>query len=46
MNNLYTQLNAGLSPAEALRNAKLRLLRGKERLWQDPHFWSAFVAFQ
>jgi CHAT domain-containing protein len=46
MKNLYIQLKAGLSPAEALWNAKLRMLRGRERLWQDPHFWSAFVAFQ
>jgi CHAT domain-containing protein len=46
MKYLYVQLKAGLSPAEALRSAKLRMLRGKERLWQDPHFWSAFVAFQ
>jgi len=46
MKNLYIQLKTGLSPAEALRNAKLRMLRGRERLWQDPHFWSAFVAFQ
>jgi len=38
------RLKTGLSPAEALRDAKLRMLRGRERLWQDPHFWSAFVA--
>lgn len=46
MKNLYVQLKAGLSPAAALRNAKLRMLHGREQSWQDPHFWSAFVAFQ
>jgi len=46
MKDLYVQMKAGLSPAEALRNAKLSLLRGREQLWRDPHFWSAFVAFQ
>jgi CHAT domain-containing protein len=46
MKDLYAGLKNGLTPAEALRNSKLRMLHGSDRLWQDPHFWSAFVAFQ
>jgi CHAT domain-containing protein len=46
MKTLYASLKAGASPAGALREAKLRMLHGKEGLWRDPHFWSAFVAFQ
>src|SRR5260370_23088670 len=35
--SLYTQLKAGLSPAEALQRAKLRMLHGQQEVWRHPH---------
>jgi len=46
MQNLYAQLNAGLDPEDALREAKLRMLRGNRDLWRDPHFWAPFIALR
>jgi CHAT domain-containing protein len=46
MQNLYAQLNTGLGPEDALREAKLRMLRGNRNLWRDPHFWAPFVVLQ
>ncbi|MGA3025974.1 MAG: CHAT domain-containing protein [Bryobacteraceae bacterium] len=46
MQDLYAQLNAGLAPEDALREAKLRMLRGPWDLWRDPHFWAPFIVLQ
>jgi CHAT domain-containing protein len=46
MKGLYVALKAGRSPAEALRETTARMLRGEEREWQGPHFWSALGPFQ
>ena len=46
MRALYAQLNAGLAPEDALRQAKLRMLHGDRELWRDPHFWAPFVVLQ
>jgi CHAT domain-containing protein len=37
------QLTRGLSPAAALRLAQLHV--SKQRRWQDPYFWAAFVTY-
>jgi tetratricopeptide (TPR) repeat protein len=42
MKQLYYELNRGVPKAEALRNAKLRLLRSSSEL-RDPKYWAAFV---
>lgn len=42
MREFYAGLSAGLSKAEALRQAKLRLLRGAS-VRRHPAYWSAFV---
>jgi CHAT domain-containing protein/Tfp pilus assembly protein PilF len=42
MRRFYSALwREGLTPAAALRSAKLSLRR--ERRWRDPHFWASFV---
>ena len=46
MQGLYEQLNAGLGPEDALRQAKLRMLRGNRDLWRDPHFWAPFIVLE
>ena len=44
MNNFYTNLLAtGMSKEEALRTAKLKML--KDRRYRHPFFWSAFVMY-
>ncbi len=43
MKAFYQNLTRGLAKDEALRQAKLQLLRGKQRAWAHPYFWAAFV---
>lgn len=43
MKDFYKRLRQGLAKDEALRQAKLTLLKGKQRAWQHPYFWAAFV---
>jgi CHAT domain-containing protein/Tfp pilus assembly protein PilF len=43
MKAFYENLNRGLSKSEALRQAKLTLLRGKDNAWHHPYYWGAFV---
>lgn len=43
MKAFYRNLTRGLPKDEALRQAKLQLLRGKQRTWGHPYFWAAFV---
>jgi len=43
MRNFYRNLNRGLSKGEAMRRAKLAMLRGSQATWQHPYFWAAFV---
>jgi CHAT domain-containing protein len=45
MAQMYRQLQLGRAPAEALREAKLALLRSGTAL-QKPYFWGAFLHFQ
>ncbi|MFN0106795.1 MAG: CHAT domain-containing protein [Bryobacteraceae bacterium] len=45
MAQMYRQLQLGRSPPEALREAKLALLRSGTAL-QKPYFWGAFLHFQ
>lgn len=45
MEQMYRQLQLGRPPAEALREAKLALLRSGTAL-QKPYFWGAFLHFQ
>jgi CHAT domain-containing protein len=43
MGNFYRNLNRGTPKGEAMRKAKLAMLRGSQRSWQHPYFWAAFV---
>lgn len=43
MGNFYRNLNRGTPKGEAMRRAKLAMLRGSQRSWQHPYFWAAFV---
>lgn len=43
MRAFYTRLNRGATKPEALRDAKLQLLRGSNPAWRSPYFWGAFV---
>jgi CHAT domain-containing protein len=43
MRNFYRNLNRGLPKGEAMRQAKLAMLRGSQASWQHPYFWAAFV---
>ncbi len=43
MKEFYQNLKRGMSKDEALRQAKLRLLRGKQQTWHHPYFWASFV---
>lgn len=45
MEQMYRQIELGRTPGEALREAKLALLRGGTAL-QKPYFWGAFLHFQ
>jgi CHAT domain-containing protein len=43
MRSFYLNLRRGLSKNEALRQAKLSLLRSSQPSWHHPYFWAAFV---
>jgi CHAT domain-containing protein len=43
MKTFYQNLNRGLPKDEALREAKLTLINGSQRLWSHPYFWAPFV---
>jgi CHAT domain-containing protein len=43
MKSFYQNLNRGAPKSQALRQAKLALLRGKNSTWSQPYFWAAFV---
>lgn len=43
MESFYRSLNHRLSQNEAMRQAKLTLLRSPQALWRHPYFWAAFV---
>ncbi len=43
MGSFYRNLNRGLPKGEAMRRAKLAMLRGSQASWQHPYFWAAFV---
>jgi CHAT domain-containing protein len=43
MASFYRNLNRGLPKAEAMREAKLRLIRSPQSTWHHPYFWAAFV---
>jgi len=43
MKSFYGGLNRGLPKTAALRQAKLSLLHGENKLWRHPYFWAAFV---
>jgi CHAT domain-containing protein len=39
----YQNLNQNAPKSDALRQAKLRLLGGKNPAWRHPYYWAAFV---
>ncbi len=43
MRQFYGHLKAGVERDEALRRAKLALMRGPNRAWRHPYFWAPFV---
>lgn len=43
MKSFYKHLQQGLGKDEALRQAKLELLRGQQPAWRHPYFWAPFV---
>ena len=43
MENFYRNLNRGLPKGEAMRRAKLAMLRGSQTSWRHPYYWAAFV---
>jgi CHAT domain-containing protein/Tfp pilus assembly protein PilF len=43
MKAFYQRLHRGLAKDEALRQAKLTLIKGRQRSWQHPYFWAPFV---
>jgi CHAT domain-containing protein len=43
MKIFYRNLNHGIPKDEALREAKLTLINGSQRLWGHPYFWAPFV---
>jgi CHAT domain-containing protein len=44
MDGLYAGIAAGKRPAEALREAKLEMLRAGGR-FREPYYWAAFVIY-
>lgn len=46
MSAFYRHIDAGQPVADALREAKLSLLRGGRATWAHPHHWSPFIALQ
>lgn len=43
MKSFYQNLRQGKAKDEALREAKLELLKGPQRAWRHPYYWAAFV---
>lgn len=43
MKAFYRNVSRGQSRAEALRQAKLSLLRGSQPTWRHPYFWAPFI---
>ncbi len=43
MKAFYKNLSQGLSKNDALRQAKLQLLRGQQPAWRHPYYWAPFV---
>lgn len=43
MESFYRRMKAGERPAEALRQAKLEMLRAEPTAWRNPYFWAPFV---
>jgi CHAT domain-containing protein len=43
MKAFYQNLNRGLAKDEALRQAKLTLMKGGQRAWRHPYYWASFV---
>jgi CHAT domain-containing protein/TolA-binding protein len=43
MESFYRRMKAGERPAEALRQAKLEMLRAEPAAWRNPYFWAPFV---
>jgi CHAT domain-containing protein len=43
MKAFYQNLNRGLPKDEALRQAKLSLIKSRQRTWRHPYFWAPFV---
>jgi CHAT domain-containing protein len=43
MKSFYTNLKNGQPKDEALRQAKLSLIRGKQMTWRHPYYWAPFV---
>jgi CHAT domain-containing protein len=43
MKAFYKNLRQGMSKDAALRQAKLRLLRGQQPAWRHPYYWAPFV---
>ncbi len=43
MKTFYGNLNRGIHRAEALRQAKLKLMRSGSAAWRHPYYWAPFV---
>lgn len=43
MKSFYKHLNQGLSKDDALRQAKLEMLRSPQAAWRHPYYWAPFV---
>ena len=43
MASFYRNLRQGLTKDEAMRQARLTLLHGPQRVWRHPYYWAAFV---
>jgi len=43
MKAFFRNLNKGISNDDALRDAKLTLINGRQRTWRHPYFWAPFV---
>ncbi len=43
MKSFYQNLRQGKTKEDALRLAKLELLKGPQRAWRHPYYWAAFV---
>lgn len=43
MKSFYKNLQQGLAKDDALRRAKLELIKGQKPAWQHPYYWAPFV---